>query len=155
VSDLKTRLSRILNSMPEDPSVAGVAVAVGAGAEPQAGWSPETSRDEPAFLAYSITKTFTAALLLLLGEEGRLSLDDRLVRWFPNIAGADRISLRQLLNHTAGVPDYGGLRSYHEELRASPSKPWSFERFAARHSTKGCASSQEQLGRTQIPATCS
>jgi len=47
---------------------------------PRLSWSPEISRDEPAFLAYSITKTFTAALLLLLGEEGRLSLNDRLVR---------------------------------------------------------------------------
>jgi D-alanyl-D-alanine carboxypeptidase len=137
VSDLETRLSRILNSMLEGPSVAGVAVAIGAGAQPQAVWSPETSRDEPTFLAYSITKTFTAALLLLLGQEGRLSLDDRLARWFPNIAGADRISLRQLLNHTAGISDYGGLRSYQDELRASPSTPWSFERFAAETFDKG------------------
>jgi D-alanyl-D-alanine carboxypeptidase len=121
----------------ETPSVAGVALSAGAGAQPQAVWSPEISRDEPAFLAYSITKTFTAALLLLLGEEGRLSLNDRLVRWFPSIAGADQISLRQLLNHTAGIPDYGGLRSYHDELRASPSTPWSFERFAVETFHKG------------------
>jgi D-alanyl-D-alanine carboxypeptidase len=137
VSDLHTKLSGILNSAVETCSVAGVAVAAGAGAQPQAVWSSDPSNDEPAFLAYSITKTFTAALLLLLSEEGRLSLDDRLARWFPSIAGADRISLRQLLNHTAGIPDYGGLRSYHDELRASPSKAWSFERFAAETFDKG------------------
>src|SRR5262245_60961344 len=137
MSDVPAKLSEILNAAVEARSVAGVAITAGAGAQPQAVWSPATSRDEPAYLAYSITKTFTAALLLLLSEEGRLSLDDRLARWFPNIAGAGRISLRQLLNHTAGVPDYGGLRSYHDELRASPSTPWSFERFAAETFEKG------------------
>jgi D-alanyl-D-alanine carboxypeptidase len=137
VGDLKTKLSGILNSLVEARSVVGVAVVAGAGAQPLAVWSPWASHDEPAFLAYSLTKTFTAALLLLLGEEERLSLDDRLARWFPRIAEADRITLRQLLNHTAGVPDYGGLRSYHDEVCASPSKPWSFERFAAETFDKG------------------
>jgi D-alanyl-D-alanine carboxypeptidase len=137
MSDLPTRLSEILNAAVETRSVAGVAITAGAGAQPQAVWSPAMSHDEPAFLAYSITKTFTAALLLLLGEERRVTLDDRLARWFPSIAGADRISLRLLLNHTAGIPDYGGLRAYHDELRASPSRPWSFERFAAETFDKG------------------
>src|SRR5206468_2267838 len=86
---------------------------------------------------YSITKTFTATLVLLLREEGRLSLDDPLSRWFPRIPQADRITLRQLLNHTAGVPDYGALRSYHEAVRSSPSTPWSFERFAAETFDRG------------------
>src|SRR5262245_45321571 len=137
MSDVPAKLSEILNAAVEARSVAGVAITAGAGAQPQAVWSPATSRDEPAYLAYSITKTFTAALLLLLSEEGRLCLDDRLARWFPNIAGAGRISLRQLLNHTAGVSVYGGLRSYQDELRASPSQPWSFERFAAKTFEKG------------------
>lgn len=137
MSDLETQLSGILSSVVEARSVAGVAVATGAGAPPQAVWLPEARHDEPAFLIYSLTKTFTAVLLLLLGEQGRLDLDDRLARWFPTIAEADRISLRQLLNHTAGVPDYGGLRAYHDELRATPSMPWSFERFAAETFDKG------------------
>jgi D-alanyl-D-alanine carboxypeptidase len=113
-----------------------VAVIERGGAEPQAYWLPESDR-EPAFLAYSITKTFTAVLILTLCEEGQLSLDDRLARWFPRIAHADRISLRQLLNHTGGVPDYGGLRAYHEGVKFSPSTPWSFERFAAETFDKG------------------
>src|SRR5690349_8871287 len=76
MSDLPTRLSEILNAAVETRSVAGVAITAGAGAQPQAVWSPAMSHDEPAFLAYSITKTFTAALLLLLGEERRVNLDD-------------------------------------------------------------------------------
>lgn len=106
------------------------------GARARAYWVPESAQ-EPAFLAYSITKTFTAALILKLCEEGQLSLDDRLATWFPRIAHADRISIRQLLNHTGGVPDYGGIRAYHESVKSSPSTPWSFERFAAETFDKG------------------
>jgi len=116
--------------------VASVAVIERAGAEPQAYWVPESDQ-EPAFLAYSITKTFTAALILTLCEEGQLRLEDRLVRWFPHISHADRISLRELLNHTSGIPDYGCLRAYSEGVMSSPSIPWSFERFAAETFDKG------------------
>lgn len=116
--------------------VASVAVIERTGAKARACWVPESDQ-EPAFLAYSITKTFTAALILELCEEGQLSLDDRLASWFPHIAHADRISLRHLLNHTAGIPDYGGIRAYHESVKSSPSAPWSFERFAAETFDKG------------------
>lgn len=54
----------------------------------------------------SISKQFTAAAILLLEEEGKLSLDDRVSKWVPDITGADRISIRQLLSHTAGIQDY-------------------------------------------------
>ena len=127
---LKTRLSEILNRGVGARGVAGLAVAARPGRQPEAIWIPSSSLEEPAFLAYSITKTFTAALFLLLREEGRLNLEDPLARWFPRIVESERISLRQLLNHTAGIPDYGPLRSYHEAVRTSPSTPWSFERFA-------------------------
>jgi D-alanyl-D-alanine carboxypeptidase len=119
----------VLTAAARGRGVASVAVIQRAGAAAHASWVPE-SEQEPAFLAYSITKTFTAALILELCEEGRLRLDDRLVRWFPRIAHADRISLRQLLNHTAGIPDYGGIRAYHEGVKSSPSTPWPFQRFA-------------------------
>ena len=131
-----THWSEILTRATGGRGVAAVAVIERLGAEPHAYWVPESDQ-EPAFLAYSITKTFTAALILALCQEGRLGLEDRLVRWFPGVAHADRISLRQLLNHTGGVPDYGGLPAYHEGVRSSPSTPWSFERFAAETFEKG------------------
>jgi D-alanyl-D-alanine carboxypeptidase len=130
------QLAEILAAAAKHRGVASVAVIERLGAEPQMYWVPE-SNQEPAFLAYSITKTFTAALVLTLCEEGMLSLDDRLARWFPRIAQADRVSLRQLLNHTAGIPDYGGLRRYHEGVKSSPSMPWSFEQFAAETFDRG------------------
>lgn len=51
----------------------------------------------------SVTKVFTATLVFQLIEEGKLSLDDSLARWFPNVPNAKEISLRQLLNHHSGV----------------------------------------------------
>src|SRR5204863_4509079 len=93
--------------------------------------------DEPAFLAYSVTKIFTSALVLKLCDEGRLSLNDRLARWYAEIDGASNITVRQLLNHTAGIPDYGGIAAYHESVRTNPSQPWSFERFAAETFDRG------------------
>ncbi|WP_328470565.1 beta-lactamase family protein [Actinoplanes sp. NBC_00393] len=58
------------------------------------------------FRAGSITKTFLATVVLQLAAEGRLRVDDPIEKWLPGtVPGGDRISLRQLLNHTSGVPD--------------------------------------------------
>jgi len=58
----------------------------------------------------SMTKEFTAAAVLLLAQEGRLSLDDVLTRWLPHLPPvADNITIRELLNHTSGVIDYEEL----------------------------------------------
>ena len=133
----KTALIEIITQSVDGRGVAGIAIVRRARAKPEAVWDPAWAPDEPAYLAYSITKTITAALLLQLKDEQRLTLDDRLGRWFPRIPGSDRISLRRLLDHTAGIPDYGALASYHDAVRASPSSPWSFERFAAETFEKG------------------
>jgi D-alanyl-D-alanine carboxypeptidase len=54
----------------------------------------------------SISKEFTASAMLELQEAGKLSLDDKVAKYFPELAGADQISLRQILSHTAGYRDY-------------------------------------------------
>lgn len=53
----------------------------------------------------SVTKTFTAVVVLKLVEEGYLSLEDALVRWYPDFPNAETITIRQLLNHTSGIPE--------------------------------------------------
>lgn len=64
----------------------------------------------------SVTKQFTAAALLLLQERGRLRLDDPLCRFFPGCPDAwARISLHDLLTHSAGVPDLYGTPEYRRE----------------------------------------
>lgn len=54
----------------------------------------------------SVSKQFTVAALLLLEEQGKLSLDDKVAKYFPDLTRAGEISIRQLLSHTAGYEDY-------------------------------------------------
>ena len=54
----------------------------------------------------SISKQFTAAVLLLLQQEGKLSLDDPVERWVPGLTRGRDVTLRQLLSHTSGYQDY-------------------------------------------------
>jgi D-alanyl-D-alanine carboxypeptidase len=91
----------------------------------------------PRFFAYSITKSFIAALVLQLQEEGRFGLDDALARFAPEVPQAGRITLRELLNHTAGLPDYGALPAYHAAIRERPAAPWSFDEFASHTFARG------------------
>ena len=60
---------------------------------------------------YSIAKTFTAIVTLQLVDEGVLALDDTVTRWLDDpavtrIPNVDRVTLRQLLNHTSGIYDF-------------------------------------------------
>jgi D-alanyl-D-alanine carboxypeptidase len=62
-------------------------------------------QDDHILRVGSVTKPFTAVLILKLVEAGQLSLDDRLSQWFPDFPGADQITIRQLLNHSSGIAD--------------------------------------------------
>jgi len=54
----------------------------------------------------SVSKQFTSTAVLLLAEDGKLSLDDRLVRWLPELTRAGDVTIRQLLSMTAGYQDF-------------------------------------------------
>ena len=54
----------------------------------------------------SVSKEFTAAAALLLQQDGKLSLDDHVSKWFPDLTSADKITVRQLLSHTSGYSDF-------------------------------------------------
>ena len=54
----------------------------------------------------SISKQFTAAAILLLQEQGKLSLDDKVAKYVPNLTRANEVTIRQLLSHTSGYQDY-------------------------------------------------
>ena len=58
------------------------------------------------FAIGSLTKQFTAAAILMLASEEKLSLDDRLARFFPKLPNANLITLRMLLNQTSGLHNY-------------------------------------------------
>lgn len=54
----------------------------------------------------SVSKEFCASAILILQQEGKLSLDDKVSKYFPQFASADKVTIRQLLSHTAGYRDY-------------------------------------------------
>ena len=62
--------------------------------------------DHSIFRVGSITKQFTAAAILLLVEDGKLSLNDRLSKFLPNFPRASEVTLQELLNHTSGIRNY-------------------------------------------------
>ena len=67
--------------------------------------------DHP-FVIGSVTKTFVAAAVLRLVEQGALSLDDEVTRWLPDLSIARDVTVRDLLAHTSGIADlYFPLRS--------------------------------------------
>jgi len=54
----------------------------------------------------SISKQFTAAAVLLLAEQGKLSLDDAVGKYVPGLTRGDEVTIRHVLTHTSGYPDY-------------------------------------------------
>jgi CubicO group peptidase (beta-lactamase class C family) len=54
----------------------------------------------------SISKQFTVVAILLAAEQGKLSLDDKVSKYFPELTRANEITVRQLLSHTSGYEDY-------------------------------------------------
>lgn len=71
------------------------------------------------FHVASLTKTFTAAAVLLLAREGRLALADPVARFLPDYPRGNEITLEHLLLHRAGIPDHHGLAGF-EALTAGP-----------------------------------
>lgn len=64
------------------------------------------ARPDLPYQIASNSKQFTAMALLLLRDEGKLSLDDHVSKYVPGISGGDRITLRELLSHTSGLQDF-------------------------------------------------
>ncbi|HEX6655591.1 MAG TPA: serine hydrolase domain-containing protein [Candidatus Limnocylindria bacterium] len=78
--------------------------------------------DSPFAIA-SITKTFTATLVLQLVEEGRLSLRDRAADLLPGVRVPSDVTVAQLLRHTSGIADL--LPTLREPLNADLERTWS------------------------------
>ena len=119
-SDLEARLDAVLASYAADRRFFGAALMAIDGqlvlrkgygfADPrtQLANTPETN-----YQIASITKTFTAALIMQLRDEGKLSLDDPASRYLPDYPNLEQdsveITIRQLLSHTSGVIDFLSL----------------------------------------------
>lgn len=88
-------------------------------------------------LAGSVGKTFVAAVVLQLAEEGKIGLDDKLSKWlgkepwFARLPNAADLTIRSLLNHTAGVPEYFEQKAFMAAIKADPDRVWKPEELVS------------------------
>jgi CubicO group peptidase (beta-lactamase class C family) len=71
---------------------------------------PNTEKTK--FHIASVTKTFTAAAVVLLEQQGKLKLTDPLSKYIPDYLNGDRITIEQMLTHSSGLPDFYSLPEY-------------------------------------------
>lgn len=93
--------------------------------------------EKTVFEIGSISKQFVAAAALLLVEEGKLTLNDPIHKYLPYLPSEwVGVTMKQLLNHTSGIPDYEEIRSYdayrfrmtpQEVIKIAQSRPIDFE----------------------------
>jgi D-alanyl-D-alanine carboxypeptidase len=92
-------------------------------------------RPTDTFRTASLTKTFTAAVVLKLVEQHELRLDDRIGKYLDaglvnrlsvvnGVSYGSRITVRQLLNHTAGLYDYASDPRWQDDVLGHPHKTW-------------------------------
>jgi CubicO group peptidase (beta-lactamase class C family) len=97
------------------------------------------NRVNTQFRIYSVTKTFTATLIFKMIEEGKLSLSDKLSRFYPSFPLGDSVTIEHLLSHTSGIYEYvrgNDLTDFSEKsfvefltkkpFDFSPGKGWSY-----------------------------
>ncbi|WP_051878875.1 serine hydrolase domain-containing protein [Chryseobacterium sp. FH1] len=70
---------------------------------PNVKWNSETG-----YQIGSVSKLITATMLMQLAEKGKLNINDKLSRYYPEVPNADKITIESLLNHTSGLGDYVG-----------------------------------------------
>lgn len=75
--------------------------------------------DRTHYWIASLTKLFTATLVLQLAEQGRLDLDAPIATYLPDYAGegARKVSLHQLLNHTSGIDNFDQVKTFEDALK--------------------------------------
>ncbi len=81
------------------------------------------------FAIGSVTKQFTCACILLLAEDGKLNVEDRVAKYYPNLTRAQDITLYDLMTHTSGYPDYYPLDFVDRRMR----KPIDLDRLLAEY----------------------
>jgi CubicO group peptidase (beta-lactamase class C family) len=113
-SDLRSRIDRIAAGIMEQRGVPSASLAVVKGGKlvyTHAYGLAHIDPDKPAtpemrYSVGSISKQFTAAAILMLQEQGKLSLDDAVGKYIPGLTRGNEVTIRQILSHTSGYQDY-------------------------------------------------
>ncbi len=114
--ELAQKLQTALLQAAQDTNTPNIGVSVGV-VTPEGTWTGATgvsnldtqqaTQPDDLFNIASISKSYTSAVILRLQEQGKLSLDDTIDKWLPDIAAnltnGESLTIRQLLNGTAGL----------------------------------------------------
>ncbi|MDX9947278.1 MAG: serine hydrolase domain-containing protein [Bacteroidales bacterium] len=90
-------------------------------------------KPDDIMLSGSVGKTYVAAVILKLSEQGLIDLKAKAVSylkdtdWFQKVQNAPDITVEMLLNHTAGIPEYVYQKELWEAIKENPDKEWSVE----------------------------
>ena len=124
---LAARVDSVVTAAMAAEHIPGVSVAVLRGADTvvMRGWGyanvelRASAGPQTAYRIGSVTKQFTAAAILQLIEQGKVSLDDTLQKFVPGFpTPGRRITIRQLLNHVSGIPSYTSIgRAWQSKMR--------------------------------------
>jgi CubicO group peptidase (beta-lactamase class C family) len=79
----------------------------------------------------AVAFTYMATLLLQLVDQGVVRLDDPLATWLPDLPDADRVTLRMLVNMTAGYPDYVQNAQFLKDIYEHPFQQWTPQQLIA------------------------
>ncbi len=82
------------------------------------------------FRIASCTKTFTLTVLLQLVDEGKVSLNDKLSKYYPEYQASDSITVLMLSNMTSGVSDYFNDDRWQNSMKTTPLRVWNPKEFA-------------------------
>ena len=74
-----------------------------------------------------IAETFMSTLLLMLVEQGRINLDDKIAQWLPDLLAADQVTVRMLVSNTAGYIDYVTVKDFLDLQLAEPFRTFTDE----------------------------
>jgi D-alanyl-D-alanine carboxypeptidase len=88
-------------------------------------------RVDTYFRIASNTKTMTAAVILQLAEEGKLSLSDPISKYVPNVPNGDHITIAQLLEMRSGLYNYTEAREMSASIDRDPTKVWTPQELLA------------------------
>lgn len=129
-SDQMKKIDSIVIQSLQDQAVGGITIAVVRGGRVvySRGYGlssvelQQTMRDSSLFEIGSITKEFTAAVVLALVDDGRLTLDTPLAKFVPDFPRAKDITIRDLLSMRSGIPDYTDQPGF-EKAVFSPTTP--------------------------------
>jgi D-alanyl-D-alanine carboxypeptidase len=112
--DLRSKIDGIARNVLATTGVPSASLAVVEGgkvayvqAYGQARLDPATpAQAQMRYSIGSISKQFTAAAILMLAEEGKLSLDDPVSKYVPGLTRGNEVTIRELLSHTSGYQDF-------------------------------------------------